>query len=141
MAVGPEAQLMDFAQKLIDDGIVIDVAKLETITGNALARAAAGPPSSNPLLNEAPAAAAPAPRAAAPAARPASSSSTPALAGAPQFPFDQIGVLDDPALAQAFRQQLIDAGKSGASDLHLSAGSRPYVRKHRARSRRSPNTS
>src|SRR2546425_1255236 len=30
-----------------------------------------------------------------------------------------------------FAQKLIDAGKYGASDLHLSAGSKPFVRKHR----------
>src|SRR3954468_711305 len=49
-AIGREAQLMDFAQKLIDDGIVTDVEKLEKIAGNAMPRAAAGPPDANPLL-------------------------------------------------------------------------------------------
>lgn len=132
MALGPDAQLMDFAQKLIDDAIVTDVAKLETIAGDAMARAAAGPPPSNPLLNETPAAA-PAATAPRPAAgtRPATAATT-APAGAPQFPFDQIGTMDDAALAKAMRQLLIDAGKFGASDLHLSAGSKPFVRKHRA---------
>ena len=42
-AVGKGAALMDFAQKLIDDGIVHDVEKLETIAGNAMARAASRP--------------------------------------------------------------------------------------------------
>ena len=132
MALGQEAQLMDFAQKLIDDGIVTDVAKLESIAGDAMARAAAGPPPSNPLLNETPAAA-PAATAPRPAAgtRPATAATT-APAGTPQFPFDQIGTMDDAALAKAMRQLLIDAGKFGASDLHLSAGSKPFVRKHRA---------
>jgi twitching motility protein PilT len=53
-------------------------------------------------------------------------------AGVPQFPFAQIASLDDQALAAAMRQLLIDTGKYGASDLHLSAGSRPFVRKHRS---------
>lgn len=43
-AVGREAQLMDFAQKLIDDSLVHDVEKLETLAGQAMARAAVGPP-------------------------------------------------------------------------------------------------
>jgi twitching motility protein PilT len=126
-AVGREAQLMDFAQKLIDDSLVHDVEKLETLAGQAMARAAVGPPPTNPLLEDDDA---PAPRAAGgtrPATAPAS-----APAGAPRFPFDQIGSLDDAALAAAMRQLLIDAGKYGASDLHLSAGSRPFIRKHRA---------
>jgi twitching motility protein PilT len=129
-AVGKGAELMDFAQKLIDDSIVADVGKLETIAGQAMARAAAGPPPGNPLLDEEPAAAAAAPRA--PAARPAGGSTSPASGPAPQFPFAQAATLDDAALAAALRQLLIDTGKFGASDLHLSAGSRPFVRKHRA---------
>jgi twitching motility protein PilT len=120
--VGRTAQLMDFAQALIDDGVVHDVEKLETVAGNAMARAAAGPPPGNPLLDEEPAA---------PAAKSASSGTKPAV-GAPQFPFDRIADMDDAALAGAVRQLLVDAGEFGASDLHLSAGSAPFVRKHRA---------
>ena len=124
-AVGREAQLMDFAQKLIDDSLVHDVEKLEALAGQAMARAAVGPPPGNPLLDDD---AAPRP---AGGTRPATASAS-APAGAPQFPFDRIGSLDDAALADAMRQLLIDAGKFGASDLHLSAGSKPFLRKHRA---------
>jgi len=53
-------------------------------------------------------------------------------AAAPKFPFKEIASLDDQALAAALRQLLIDTGKFGASDLHLSAGSKPFIRKHRA---------
>jgi twitching motility protein PilT len=124
-AIGRDCQLMDFAQKLIDDGIVTDVDKLERIAGNAMARAAAGPPEANPLLEGT---TPPMPldggAGAPPAARPA--------AGVPQFPFDQIASMDDKALAEAMRKLLIDAGKFGASDLHLSAGSKPFVRRLRA---------
>src|SRR5688572_12581478 len=51
-AIGRNAELMDFAQRLIDDSVVHDVEKLETIAGNAMARAQVGPPASNPLLED-----------------------------------------------------------------------------------------
>jgi twitching motility protein PilT len=124
--VGRDAELMDFAQSLIDDGVVHDVAKLEAIAGNAMARAAAGPPPGNPLLDEEPAA-----RAASGGSRPAAAPGVKVAAGAPQFAFDKIAGMDDAALATAIRQLLIDTGAHGASDLHLSAGSRPFIRKHR----------
>lgn len=118
-AVGPDGVLMDFAQKFIDDGVVHDVEKLETVAGLAMTKAQGGAPASNPLHDD---------------------DSTPPMpvatkapaAGVPQFPFAQIASLDDQALAAAMRQLLIDTGKYGASDLHLSAGSRPFVRKHRS---------
>jgi twitching motility protein PilT len=126
-AVGREGQLMDFAQKLIDDGIVTDVEALERIAGNAMERAALGPPEANPLLEGStpPVSVAP------PAAAAGSRASTPP-AGAPQFPFSEIGAMDDTALAAAMRKLLIDCGKYGASDLHLSAGSKPFIRRQRA---------
>jgi twitching motility protein PilT len=122
--VGKDAELMDFAQKLIDEGFATDVERLETVAGNALARAAAGPPPGNPLLDDD----SPEPVTAvmSPGARPGLES------GVPQFPFDRISSLDDDTLAAAVRQLLVDAGAHGASDLHLSAGSKPFIRKHRA---------
>lgn len=117
--VGHGAELMDFAQKLIDDGIVKDVGKLEEIAGGALEKAAAGPPAVNPLLDD----------------ETFSDEDAPPAGGVPQFPFDRIAALSDSALADAMRQLLIDTGKFGASDLHLSAGSKPFVRLHRALSR------
>jgi twitching motility protein PilT len=122
--VGREAELMDFAQKLIDDGIVTNVELLETVAGNAMARAEVGPPPSNPLLEDDSA-----PPAAAEGAAAAKASSH---GGSLRFPFDQVASMDDAVLADAVRQLLVDAGGHGASDLHLSAGSRPFVRKHRA---------
>jgi twitching motility protein PilT len=127
-AVGKGAQLMDFAQKLIDDGIVQDVEKLESIASNAMARAQAGPPAGNPLLDEEPAE----PEPAAPGKSATAAAKSKITAGAPQFPFDRISTMDDTALATAVRQLLIATGEYGASDLHLSAGSSPFVRKHRA---------
>ena len=43
-AVGTQAELMDFAQRLIDDGIVEDIGSLETVGDAALAKSALGPP-------------------------------------------------------------------------------------------------
>ena len=124
-AIGRDAQLMDFAQKLIDDGIVTDVEKLERVAGNAMQRAALGPPEANPLLEGT--------TPPMPVSSGDSGSRAPKpAAGAPQFPFDKISSMDDKALAAAMRQLLIDAGKYGASDLHLSAGSRPFIRRLRA---------
>lgn len=122
---GRDADLMDFAQKLIDEGIVADVGRLETIAGDAMARAEAGPPAVNPLLEEKPAAE---------PARPAGGASRVSAAanGLPVFPFDAIASLNDAALADAMRQLLLDAGTHGASDLHLSAGSTPFIRRNRA---------
>jgi twitching motility protein PilT len=125
--VGKDAELMDFAQKLIDDGIVHDVEKLETVAGNAMARAEAGPPPTNPLLEDD----ADSSASAAAAGKPATAK-TATNGGSLQFPFDQIAAMDDATLADAVRQLLVDAGAFGASDLHLSAGSKPFVRKHRA---------
>jgi twitching motility protein PilT len=126
-AVGKNAELMDFAQKLIDDSIVHDVAALETLAGNAMARAEAGPPAGNPLLDDEPAAA---PVAA--GAKTAGGSRSKSTGGMPEFPFNQVGTMGDSELAANVRELLIATGEYGASDLHLSAGSCPFVRKHRA---------
>ncbi len=124
-AVGKDASLMDFAQKLIDDGIVHDVEKLERVAGNAMARAALGAPEANPFLEGS---VPPMPVGGGSGSAIARPSDSPP----PAFPFDKIASLDDKALAEAMRKLLIDAGKYGASDLHLSAGSKPFIRRLRA---------
>ena len=48
-AVGPEAELMDFAQKIIDDGLITDVELLEKIAGIALTKAQKNTPVDDPL--------------------------------------------------------------------------------------------
>lgn len=115
-ALGPEASLMDFAQHLIDQGIVgnDDVAKLEVLAGQAIEAAPKGPPSPDPF-----------------ASATAASSTTEPPAGAPQFPFERLASLDEAALATAMRELLVSAGRFGASDLHLSAGATPFIRKQR----------
>lgn len=121
-AVGKDAQLMDFAQKLIDDNLVQDVEKLEALAGDAIARAAFGPPSDNPMLADHTST----PPLPAAGRRPATAT------GVPEFAFDEVARMDDKTLAAAMRQLLIDTGQYGASDLHISAGSKPFVRKHRS---------
>jgi twitching motility protein PilT len=132
-AVGRDGGLMDFAQKLIDDGIVQDVEKLEMIAGDAMTRATGGAPENNPLLDRVESAP-PIPVASKPApmAKAAPRAALVAEGDVPQFPFGMIGSLDDATLGAGMRELLIDSGKYGASDLHLSAGSKPFVRKHRA---------
>ena len=133
-AVGRNAELMAFAQKLIDDGIVTDVDKLEAIASNAMASAQVGAPDGNPLFDDTtpPMPVASASAAAGGSAAKAAATMPVPTGGVPVFPFDQIAAMDDKALAAALRQLLIDAGKYGASDLHLSAGSKPFVRRLRA---------
>ncbi len=120
-ALGKSAELMDFAQKLIDDSIVSDVETLEQVAGDAMARAQAGPPPGDALADDS-----------------AALGATTAPFGdgrtgihVPHFPFKKMGLMDDALLTGAVRKLLIACGEYGASDLHLSAGSRPFVRKNR----------
>src|SRR5690606_127488 len=48
------------------------------------------------------------------------------------FPFETIGSLDDARLAAGLRELLKATARFGASDLHLSTGARPFIRKNRA---------
>ncbi len=147
-ALGDSADLMDFAQQLIDDGYIDDHSTLERIAGLALTKAKAGPPSDNPFSPAASVAAQPAPPAS-PAAPPRSVSAgdsapafvaTSATSGSvsagsaklPSIPWEAIGAMDDAAVAAAMRGLLRDCARYGASDLHLSAGGRPFIRTQRA---------
>ncbi|MBL9212754.1 MAG: hypothetical protein JNL92_20000, partial [Opitutaceae bacterium] len=115
--LGPAGDLMAFAQEFIDSGIVTDVERLETIAGLALRKAPQGAPADDPFATAAGAA--------------PSAPSAPAAASGPAFAFESIGSLDDPALAAAMGALLRSTAASGASDLHLSTGARPFVRKNR----------
>lgn len=134
-AAGREAGLMDFAQKLIDDAIVEDVDALEKIAGLALTKAQAGPPASNPFLEEEPA----------DEGNPSAGVGVRAAAGATSragakedspddlssFDFASIASLDDASVADFMRRLLVSLGAAGASDLHLSTGARPFMRRDR----------
>jgi twitching motility protein PilT len=113
--LGPGGDLMAFAQEFIDSGLVTDVERLETIAGLALERAQQGAPAEDPFASDNDARTAP----------------TAATAGAPGFAFESMGALDDDALAAAMSALLRATAASGASDLHLSTGARPFVRRNR----------
>jgi twitching motility protein PilT len=124
-AVGDSAEIGDFAQRLIDDGYVEDVDTLEKVCGLAMAKGQKAPPADDPFADngtEAPFAA---------PIKVETEGKKSVLGPAPKFPFDTIDALDDAGLASAFRALLRQTADFGASDLHLSTGSRPFLRKNR----------
>ena len=127
--LGPAADLTDFAQEFIDSGIVTDVETLEKLAGLAFAKAEKGPPASDPFSESESESASLSDSAATSASTPSHST---ASGPAPAFPFETIAKLSDAALADALRTLLRSTARHGASDLHLSTGARPFIRKHRA---------
>jgi twitching motility protein PilT len=128
--LGEAADLMDFAQQLIDDGYIDDHAVLEAVAGQALVKGRAGPPEEDPF----------APAAKRPPLRivPSSDNTTAPfiVAGSepsrlPSLRFDIIDSMDAATLANSMRTLLRDCARYGASDLHLSAGTRPFIRTQR----------
>jgi twitching motility protein PilT len=133
-ALGDAAELGDFAQRLLDDGVVdeANLPTLEKLAGLAMAKGANGPPALDPFdSNETATPFAPPSRADAFATPDDPSATRPAAGPAPQFPFGQTAALDDPALAAALRELLRATARLGASDLHLSTGARPFIRRNR----------
>lgn len=139
--IGPAGDLVAFAQGLIDAGFVNDVEKLEKIADLALTKGERGPPAadpfdanetSTPFVQTGPAAHA----RGEPSSHSASAAPTPkapmAAGPAPQFAFESLPSLDDARVATALRKLLKDTAAYGASDLHLSTGARPFIRKNRA---------
>ncbi|QYM78652.1 PilT/PilU family type 4a pilus ATPase [Horticoccus luteus] len=126
-ALGDRCELMDYAQKLIDDAIVDDVETLEKLAGLAQMKGQKSAPADDPFddaeLDSASAAHRPADT-----PPPAKSSPT---APHPSFPFSTLATLDPAALAAGLRGLLQATARYGASDLHLSTGSRPFLRKNR----------
>jgi twitching motility protein PilT len=116
--LGDGAGLMDFAQKLIDDGLVNDIEALEKIAGLAMSKSAKGPPADDPFAEDEGSVPAP--------------TTGKLVAPAPKFPFESIGTMNDEQVANGLRDLLKDCARFGASDLHLSTGSRPFIRKNRA---------
>jgi twitching motility protein PilT len=117
--VGDEACLMDFAQRLIDDGYVSDVDRLEGLGTEAMAKATeADAPSLAGKQSSAL----------------ADSGTVPPFiekGPPPDFDFAGLSEFSDAGLESELRQFLRDTAHYGASDLHLSAGARPFLRKNR----------
>lgn len=140
-AVGDSADLMDFAQKIIDEGYVEDHALLEKIAGLALTKSKAGPPANDPFSPAAPPT--PSVPAPSPVRRPLGETAPPFMAAPagtapagpprlPSIPFEMLAAMDDSAVAASLRTLLRDCARYGASDLHLSAGTKPFVRAQRS---------
>lgn len=116
-AVGEGAELMDFAQHLIDEAIVSDMETLEKLAGLAMGKGAKGPPVDDPFAEE---------------EAPAPAVAGKLVAPPPKFPFEQVGAMSDDQVATGMRELLKACARYGASDLHLSTGARPFIRKNRA---------
>jgi twitching motility protein PilT len=111
--VGPAADLLGYAQHLLNTGIVTDLPVLEELANIAHARTDGEAPPTDPF----------APR----PARPAPAAGAPVL----PFVFDELGAMPDEDVASGLRALLHATARFGASDLHLTTGARPFVRKHR----------
>jgi twitching motility protein PilT len=119
--LGGQSGMVEFAQKLIDEDIVTNVAALEKLAGRASLQSKKGPPKQDPFI--------------------AADDLVEDLvvmppkkvvAGpAPAFAFEDIDTMDDKPLAASLQGILADCVSYGASDLHLCTGRRPFVRKDR----------
>jgi twitching motility protein PilT len=119
--LGGKGLLVDFAQKLIDEDIVTDVAALEKLAGQAVLNAKKGPPPTDPFvaaddLVEDVVIMPPKKVVAGPA---------------PEFAFEDVETMDDKELGAALEVLLGDCVRHGASDLHMCTGRRPFMRKDR----------
>lgn len=120
-SLGEEAGLVDFAQALIDQAIVDHVERLESLASDAVARAQVGPPPVDPFNDEE-----------GDDTYPVGNVSLRSPGESlPQFDFGQVMKLPDEQLGSALSDLLRAGAHFGASDLHLCAGSRPFLRKHR----------
>lgn len=136
------AEVVDFAQQLIDRDIVEDVAALESALDEAIKRAASGEVVRDPFstaptgLKLAASRSVDAPPAPSPPVAPMNTAFPVAkgqtrATGLPTFPFQRIATLDEEELCASLRALLVGCARAGASDLHLSTGARPFVRRNR----------
>ena len=159
--VGEDADLLDFAQHLLDAGLVPEAKMelLERLAGLAQAKGQAGPPADDPFESPSTGTVSPIPvpppapaaregrdakqdheagRSVPPIYQPASRSAAtvPAVdrkvGDVDACPFKRVAAMNDAELAAALRGLLMDCARSGVSDLHLCAGAAPFVRRERA---------
>src|SRR5579859_3818357 len=110
---------------MIDDGTVSDVEMLEKLASRAAIKAKVGPPVDDPFVT-----AESQIETQAPFEVPARSAPQPS-GPVPKFPFEAVDAMDDKALAIGMRELLTASVRHGASDLHLSTGRRPFIRRER----------
>ncbi|MET0261426.1 MAG: PilT/PilU family type 4a pilus ATPase [Rariglobus sp.] len=123
----PDADAMVFAQAVIDRAGITDIELMTRLATEAQELAASGsqPPSFLPKPAVAKAPPPPIPQAAAAAA-------LPAVRALPGIDFSSVTSLADDALKPFMLGLLGAVDAAGGSDLHLSAGSPPYIRNQRA---------
>ena len=111
--LGPAADLLGYAQHLLNTGVVTDLPLLEELANIAHARTGGEGPPSDPFVSK--------------------RARDPETTGVPALPlvFDEIGAMSDDDVAAGMRELLRTTARFGASDLHLSTGARPFLRKHR----------
>jgi twitching motility protein PilT len=123
--IGATADMMVFAQECIDRGWVADIESFETLAGQAVSKGRRGGPPQDPFAESM--------EGLGVGAGGGSAKVVPAGSErGPGFDFEKMGSMGDEALAEGMRGLLKATGILGASDLHLSTNSRPFVRKQRA---------
>ncbi len=159
MKLGEDVDLLDYAQYFLDSHIVPEdkLEVLERIAGLAQTKGQVGPPLDDPFATRGTGTSSPLPRppdvapihaesaparnpstpplpvdTSTPFIAPAASAATPVTGRLDDFPFARVGALSDSELDAALRNLLKVCARDGVSDLHLSAGARPFIRKQRA---------
>jgi len=119
--LGNKPDMLEFAQKLIDDEVVTDHVMLEKLAGRAAIKGKNGPPVDDPFV------------AADDLVEDVVVVAKKKVSGAvPKFAFEAAARMDDRALGEGLKQLLTATELHGASDLHLCTGRRPFIRKDRA---------
>ncbi len=140
--LGEDVELVEFAQHLLDAGLVAEAKMevLETIAGLAQAKARIGPPADDPFASRG-TDTAPGLLVEPAVSRPAYPMVASPVVGASRavgsdriddFPFDRLHTLTDEELARDLRDLLKTCAARGVSDLHLTAGAVPFLRQQRA---------
>ena len=135
LKLGEDVSLMDFAQALVDGQLVPEekIDLLERLAGLAQAKGRQGLPIEDPFETSSMAVGTSAPFAVSgEGASRAPMAVATKLSAARDFPFARVAKMDDAELAAAVRGLLKSCAEEGASDLHLSAGGLPFVRRQRA---------
>lgn len=163
ITLGEDIDLVDFAQYMLDEGMVSEskIEQLENIAGEAFAKGQAGPPADDPFESKGTQQTPPvfasagtvayayaeelvAPTLPITRENPPQTPPKPSSSYAPEarekpipkidfrsFNFDEVASWPDLVAADALRGLLVECGRAGVSDLHLSAGAIPFMREER----------
>ena len=140
MKLGEDVDLLDYAQELVDGGHVSldSIDALENLAGLAQVKGKSGEPENDPFVSSGTTPPIPQPAkktlkigSQTSEDQAARSDGPAANSGGLDFPFAQVAAMNDTDLAEKLRGLLKACAREGISDLHLSAGARPFVRKQR----------